>query len=32
MLYECEVTFLEKRPFVFVNKGDVATIDKQTKY
>lgn len=31
MLYECELTFLEKKPFVFVNKDDVEAVGKQPR-
>ena len=32
MLFEAEVVFLEKKPFVFVNKDDVHTIEKNHTY
>jgi hypothetical protein len=32
MLYECELTFLEKKPFIFFDRSDVHSIEKNKKY
>jgi hypothetical protein len=32
MLYECEVTFLDKKPFKFFNISDVNTVEENKKY
>lgn len=32
MLYECELTFLEKKPFIFSDRSDVNNIEKNKVY